>query len=62
MQPVAITFRFTKTTANFHRFDEPGEKKSTTGTFYVRKDLLPTPPASGEIEVLVCVKEAKKAA
>jgi hypothetical protein len=51
MQPVAITFKFTKTTTNYHRFDEPGEKKSTTGSFYVRKELMPTVPA--EITVMV---------
>ena len=60
MEP--ITFKFTKTTANYQRFDEPGEQKATTGTFYVRKELMPTPPASGEIEILVRVKEALKAA
>jgi hypothetical protein len=49
MEPIKYTF--VKTTTNFHRFDETGPVKVTTGSIYINKMLMPTPPATIFVEV-----------
>jgi hypothetical protein len=46
MDPISITFKFSKTTKNFHRFDEQEPKRTAAGALYIALGEMPKAPAA----------------